>query len=406
MTNPASVRKPRALGVLFGASMTQAAAAVGFWSFSLLAPELAVETGLNERDFGLAVSFIFLGTFFSSGFTGNLVGRFGGLGTIVLMLILMSLALLLNLAALWTATMLSAFLFGLAYGPHGAVSMTLVTQSAERRMRGLFLAIRHSSVPAAAALIGRVLPPMMLLAGWRMGVLWVAVTLLAAVAFALFARRLFRLGGEGRARVIAGDGRRSPWAAFRERLRVPPNLRFLWGAGLVFAVSQGAVTFFSYLYLLETVGIDPVSAGIFASNLHLTALVGRPVLGWVCDRTGRPQVVMAVIAIITVATVLVLLTFGPGSPGWLLIPLAVACGVSGQCWNPVFVTAMSFKVEEVDLAEMNGRAFSFLSLGWMSSAAIFWGMIEVSGGYVAPFLLIAAANVVVAGVLIFGGDRG
>jgi hypothetical protein len=83
----------------------------------------------------------------------------------------------------------------------------------------------------------------------------------------------------------------------------------------------------------------------------------------------------------------------------------VACGVSGQCWNPVFVTAMSFKVEEADLAEMNGRAFSFLSLGWMTSAPLFWWLIEVSGGYVLPFLIVAVANVVVAGVLFFGGDR-
>lgn len=403
MSAQAQSAKPHALAVLCAASITQAAAATGFWSFSLLAPELAAETGLNERDFGLAVSFIFLGTFFSSPFTGSLVGRFGGLGTIVLVLAAMGLSLLLNLAALWTATMLSAFLFGLAYGPHGAVSMTMVTQSAERRMRGLFLAIRHSSVPAAAALIGRVLPPLMLLAGWRLGVLWVAATLVVAVGFALAARRLFRLGGEGRARVAGRSGR--PWQTIRARFHVPPDLRFLWGAGLVFAVTQSAVTFFSYLYLLETVGLDPVAAGIFASNLHLTALIGRPVLGWLCDRTGRPQLVLAVIAMITVATVLALLAFEPGSPGWLLVPLAVACGVAGQCWNPVFVTAMSYKVEEADLAEMNGRAFSFLSLGWMSSAPVFWALIEVSSGYTAPFLLVAAANVVVAGVLVFGGER-
>ncbi len=80
MTNPASVRKPRALGVLFGASMTQAAAAVGFWSFSLLAPELAAETGLNERDFGLAVSFIFLGTFFYSGLPATWWGALAAWG--------------------------------------------------------------------------------------------------------------------------------------------------------------------------------------------------------------------------------------------------------------------------------------------------------------------------------------
>ena len=325
------------------------------------------------------------------------------MGTIALVLVGMSLALLLNLAALWTATMLAAFLFGLAYGPHGAVGMTLVTQSAERRMRGLFLAIRHSSVPAAAALIGRVLPPLMLLIGWRMGVLSVAAALLAAVAFTLIARPLFRLGGAGRARVEAGA--RSPWAALRERFRVPRHLRFLWGAGLVFAVTQTSVTFFSYLYLLEIIGLGPVAAGIFASNLHLTALIGRPVLGWLCDRTGNAQLVLAGIAMVTVGTILALLAFGPDSPGWLLIPLAVACGISGQCWNPVFVTAMSFKVEDSDLAEMNGRAFSFLSLGWMSSAPVFWGLIEVSGGYQAPFLLVAAINVVVAGVLLFGGDR-
>ncbi len=98
---PGSARKPHPLAVLFGASVTQVAAAIGLFSFSLLAPELARETGLNERDFGLAVSFIFLGTFFSSSFTGSLVARFGGMGTLALVLAGMSLALLLNLAALW-----------------------------------------------------------------------------------------------------------------------------------------------------------------------------------------------------------------------------------------------------------------------------------------------------------------
>jgi len=396
-----SAPKPRAMAVLFGASATQFAAGIGFWSFSLLAPELAAETGLAERDFGLSVTFIFLGTLLSSPFTGSLVARFGGMRTIALVLAGMGMAVLLNLSAMWTATMLSAFLFGLAYGPQGAVGMTLVAQIAERRRRGLFLAIRHSAVPAAATIIGRGLPPLMLLIGWRLGVLTVAGVLLVALAFTLLVHNLFRLGGDGRQRVVAGN--RGTWAAIRARFQVPPNLRFLWGAGMAFAITQTAVTFFSYLYLLEEVGLDPIAAGIFASNLHLTALIGRPLLGWLCDRTGKPLVVLAGIALVTVGAIVALLAFGPGSPAWLLIPLAVACGVSGQCWNSVFVTAMSFRVDEADLAEMNGRAFGFLSLGWMASAPIFWGLIEISGGYEVPFLIIAAFNVVVAGVLLFGG---
>jgi len=396
-SSPSAVRPP-ALAVLGGAFATQCAAAVGFWSFSLLAPELAAETGLNDRDFGLATSFIFLGTFLSSGFTGALVGRFGGMGTIALVLAGMATAVLLALAASWPVVMLSAFLYGIAYGPQGAVGMTLVTQSAERRMRGLYLAIRHSSVPAAAAVIGRLLPPLMAWAGWRAGVLSVSASLVVAVGFTLLARPLFRLGSEGRARVAAA-GPRSPWAAIRDRLRVPRELRFLWGAGLAFAVTQNAVTFFSYLYLLEVAGLDPVAAGIFASNLHVTALIGRPLLGWVCDRTGRPQLVLAMIALMAVATLVALLQVDAATPLWVLVPLAVACGLAGQCWTPVFVTAMSFKVADADLAEMNGRAFAFLSLGWMSAAPVIWGLIEISGGYTVPFVLVAGANIVVAAVL-------
>jgi nitrate/nitrite transporter NarK len=270
-------------------------------------------------------------------------------------------------------------------------------------MRGLFLSIRHSSVPAAAALIGRVLPPLMIAAGWQAGVLTVSAALFLGVGFTLAAGRLFRLGDEGRAQVAASGP--PGLSALVDRFRVPRNMRFLWGAGLVFAVTQTAVTFFSYLYLLEVAGLDPVAAGIFASNLHITALIGRPVLGWVCDRTGSALAVLGAIAVATVGTVIALLNVGPETPAWLLVPLAIACGLAGQCWNPVFVTAMSFEVEENRLAEMNGRAFAFLSLGWMGAAPVFWALIELTGGYAVPFAIIAAANVVIAGIMLRAARR-
>ena len=73
-------RPVRAFPVLIAASVTQAAAAAGFWSFSLFAPELAAVTGLNERDFGLAFTFIFMGALVASPFTGAMVRRWGGPG--------------------------------------------------------------------------------------------------------------------------------------------------------------------------------------------------------------------------------------------------------------------------------------------------------------------------------------
>ena len=387
----------RAVPVLCAAAATQFAAGVGFWTFGLLAPELAAETGLDERDFGLSITFTFLGTFLASSFTGAIVRRFGGSGTMVRLFLVMIGAMALTLGGSWWAVMVAAFLFGLGYGPQGPVGMTLVTQSADRRRRGLFLALRHSAVPLAAVAIGRVLPPLMIWAGWQAGVLSVTGVLVLAMALALVMRPLFEVQA-------APPRPGSRLQRFRAIFEVPRNLRFLWGAGLAFALTQTAVTTFSYLYLLEVAGLSAVAAGIFASNLHLTAMLGRPALGWLTDRIGTEQPVLAGIAIITVVAALSLSQVGPDTPHWMLVPLAMACGVSGQCWNSVFVAAMSFRVEAGELAELNGRAFAFLSVGWMASPPLMWALIELTGGYDVPLMGVAAINAAVALVLIVVRD--
>ncbi|MEO1493423.1 MAG: MFS transporter [Pseudomonadota bacterium] len=388
----------RAIPVLLAAATTQFAAAVGFWSFGLLAPDLAAETGLEERDFGLSITFTFLGAFLASPFTGAFVRRFGGQGTVARMLAILVGALALTLTGTWTGAMLAAFLFGIGYGPQGAVGMTLVTQTAAPRRRGLFLALRHSAVPLAAGIVGRALPPLMLVAGWQAGVLSVMGVLGLALVFTLLAGALFRV------EAAPPGPAQSLVRRFRTVFQIPPGLRFLWSIGMVFALTQTAVTMFSYLYLLEVAELSAVAAGVFVSNLHLTALIGRPVLGWLTDRTGDADRVLAMISVVTVLAIAALLQVGPETPLWMLMPLAVACGISGQCWNSVFVTAMSFRVGSGDLAELNGRAFAFLSLGWMASPPIIWGLIELTGSYGVPLTGLAVLNAAAA-LLLFARPR-
>ena len=113
---------------------------------------------------------------------------------------------------------------------------------------------------------------------------------------------------------------------------------------------------------------------------------------------------LAGISLVTVIASLWLTHVGPETPGWVLIPLAIACGISGQCWNSVFVTAMSFQVASSELAELNGRAFAFMSVGWMASPPLIWGMVELTGGYLVPLTILAFLNLSVA-VLLLGPMR-
>ena len=131
-----------------------------------------------------------------------------------------------------------------------------------------------------------------------------------------------------------------------------------------------------------------------------------PVSGWICDRLGRSDVVLIAIAIVTVIASAALLTVTRDWGAAPLLAVALACGVSGQAWNAVFTNAMAELVAPERLAEMNGRAFAFLSLGWMAAAPACWLLIETFADYRPIFYTVIALNVIVTISLVFGLRRG
>lgn len=384
--------------ILAAAAATQCAASAGLVAFDLYAPLLAAETGLNARDFGLATTFMFAGAFLSAPLTGAAVRRWGAPGAMIRVFAVMAGATLLVLSGSWVGVMGAALIYGIGYAPQGAIGMTTVTQNVVPARRGLALALRHAAAPLGAAITSRALPPLMLLVGWQAGALSLTGVLLAALLFAALRGGFFQ--------VEASPPRyRSNLERFRGLVTIPPGLHLIWGVGLAFAVTQTALTTFSYLYLLEIAHVSPLAGGIYLSNAYLTALLGRPFLGWLTDRTGNPGLVLTGVAAMAVLMVLALLEVGPETPLWMLVPLAIGCGIAGQCWNPVFVVAMSFRVAPGDLAELNGRAFGVLSLGWTVAPSVIWALIELTGGYGVPMGGIAVLNTLVVGILLVAGRR-
>jgi MFS family permease len=399
-------RQPlRHLAVTF---TTQMLAAGGFIFFALIVPELARETGLPERDFGLAVTFIFIGTALSSPLTGFYTRIFGSVGAQLLALAWMAGALLLVLLGTWWTTMLAGTLFGMGYGPLSPLGMTIVTERTPHKNRGLFLSIRQSSQPLAGVLLGRLLPPFVLAYGWQAGVISISASVAAGILVVALWPALFRLRDEAaiRSRSRAPSAGGGSLAGVLARFAIPRELRALWLSGVIFAITQVVMVFFCYIYLLEEIGLSPIAAGIFASNLQLAGLFSRPVSGWICDRLGRSDVVLIAIAIVSVIASAALLTVTRDWGAAPLLAVALACGVSGQAWNAVFTNAMAELVAPERLAEMNGRAFAFLSLGWMAAAPACWLLIETFADYRPIFYTVIALNVIVTISLVFGLRRG
>ncbi len=385
------------LKALLAAFLTQSAAAFGFIGFTLLAPGLAEETGLDERDFGLAFSFIFLGSSLASPFCGAVLRRYGSVNAMLLCLLGMGLSALLALSGTWSMVMLSAFCYGIFYGPYGPANVTLVSAKTPRQRVGLFMAIRQSGVSLAGTAAGYLLPGLMLAVGWQAGVYTMTIVVAIAALGTLLFAPVFRFPADPAPAKVS-----TPFGLKRlaDRLLLPPEMRLLGWTAIIFATSHTSLFTFTYIYLLEGVGMTPIQAGVFFAIVQLTAIAGRPLAGMFSDWIRSPEITLSVLAVGASGAIAGALTLSADTPVWIMYPIAVLAGLSGNSWSPIFMTAVSLRAPLDQVGEMNGRAYAFASLGWMTAPPLIWGLIELSGSYDLPFGIVMAMNLVGASLLL------
>ena len=83
-------------------------------------------------------------------------------------------------------------------------------------------------------------------------------------------------------------------------------------------------------------------------------------------------------------------------PGDGIVQLRVSVHAILLVGGEVVDSSVSELVPREKLAEMNGRAFAFLSLGWMSGAPFCWLLIETFGNYRPLYAVVMALNFSIA----------
>ena len=149
-------------------------------------------------------------------------------------------------------------------------------------------------------------------------------------------------------------------ADMQKPLEKQPIFWFYGSASMAYGIKDNAFSYLLLIFANQVLGVPGYLASIALAVAMIWDAVSDLLLGHWSDKTSSK--------------------YGRRHPfmyAGLLVLLAIGCGVSGQCWNSVFVTAMSFRVDAGDLAELNGRAFAFLSIGWMASPPLIWALIVV-----------------------------
>jgi MFS family permease len=361
-----------------------------FLTVPVLAPAIAVETGLPASLAGLHTALVYAGALVTGPLSGPLTQRHGGVRVLQFGLLLIGCGIALAALGQPWALVLSAFVAGMGHGPITPASSHLLAARTPPRRRALVFSLKQAGVPGGAMLVAAAAPAIALVGGWRAGVLaMAAIAFVVAVALqplraTLDSERDPRRGSAGLS-AVAREAMGS-LALLRSNLA----LRRLTIMSCGYGVGQFCFLTFFVTYQVAMLGTSLAEAGLRLALAQAGGVFGR--IGWavVADRTGARAPLIACGLAAAVAA-LVLAAAGPGWPPVVVVVAGVVMGATAVGWNGVMLA----EAARIAPAGQVGGATAALNFAFAVTMLVappaFSGLVGLTGGYAAGFLLCVAA---------------
>ncbi|MBE0549905.1 MAG: MFS transporter, partial [Rubrivivax sp.] len=167
----------------------QALVSMAVLTVPVIAPAAAGEVGVSAAYVGLYIALVYGAGMASSLCCGDLIRKYGALRVSQGCLLMSAAALLLAAGGTLPLLVLSALLMGAGYGPVTPASSHVLARTTPPHAMAMVFSVKQTGVPLGGALAGAAVPPLVLLAGWRVALVSVG---LACVLAALAAQGLRR----------------------------------------------------------------------------------------------------------------------------------------------------------------------------------------------------------------------
>jgi MFS family permease len=364
----------------------QALTAMATIAVPVLAPAASAELGLSASLIGVYVALVYLGSMIASAASADLIRRLGAIRFSQYCLVLCAAGLALLTLGSTPALVASALVLGLGYGPITPASSHILARTTPPHMMSFVFSIKQTGVPLGGALAGALVPPLVLLGGWRLAAIAVAA-LCVLTAIAAQPIRAENDADRDPARPISPRG---PVRALA-LVATEPSVRRLALCSFFFSALQLCLTTYLVTYLTAHLGYSLVSAGLMLSVATSAGIVGRIAWGALADRSARPAAVLGALgcamAIAAAATAL-------SSPDWPRGLMAVVCAIFGGTaigWNGVYIAEVAREAPPGKAVEATGGALFFTFFGVLVTPPLFAAIVAASGSYALAFAAVAAA---------------
>jgi predicted MFS family arabinose efflux permease len=352
----------------------------------VLAPAAAEELAISAGYIGLYVALVYLASMIASAASADLIRRLGAIRVSQWCLLLCAAGLALLTIATVPAMIASALLIGIGYGPITPASSHILARTTPPHRMSFVFSIKQTGVPVGGALAGAIVPPLVLLGGWRAG----AVAVAALCVLTAVCAQPIRADNDADRDPTRPINARGPVRAL-SLVASDPSVRRLSMCSFFFSALQLCLVTYLVTYLTGRLGYTLVQAGLMLAIAQGAGIVGRIAWGALADRSHRPA---AVLGALGCAMAVASLAMAASSPEWPRALIAVLCAVFGGTaigWNGVFLAEVAREAPAGKTVEATAGALFFTFFGVLITPPVFALIVEAGGGYSAAFAAVAAA---------------
>ena len=372
-------------------TLAHALGALAVLSVAPLAPFLLESLELTRAQVGLFLPAVYLGGVAMALPAGWLTDRLGvrttlGLGQLVIGGGVWLAAASWSLASCLACLVLAGFGFSVLNPSTGKA----VLEWFPPRQRGVAMGIKQTGLTLGGLGGALALPPLALAYGWRRALVAAgALALLSAVLVALTYRTPAALA-------LLPAAERAPLGELRVFLR-RPGILVVFGSGLALSIAQSSVLAYLTLYARDTFAVSAVAAGQFLALAQVGGTGSRLAWGAISDRLfgGRRRPGVVINALIAAAAYA-----GFALGAWLPLPatiaLAVLAGAGAFGWVGLYFALVAEIGGARHAGRLTGVAVAFAWSGVLVGPPLFGLVLEATGAYTLPWLLLAGIAVGVA----------
>ncbi len=369
---------------LAGMLATQIAAACALATVPVMAPAIAATIGVDSSLVGVYSGLVFAAATFVSAWSGALISRLGPVRTNQLALVGTGLALLVAAGATLSAVALTGLLVGTAYGPNTPTGSQVLARVTPPHRQALAFSLKQSGAPVGGVLAGFMLPPIVLLAGWKVALVVVfALAVATAISIEPLRKRI-----DLPQRSSESSERMSAMASMRYVLE-DPSLRRLMAAGVALIVVHSCFQTLFVAYLVDHVKLSLALAGIMYASMQASGAVSRVVIGWGVDRLRSPHVILAIVAGIALLGAALVATFSNQWPAGAIWSVCLIVGIGSSGWYGAFLSEIARAGSTERAGFATGGTLFFVYGSNVITPIIASVLVAVTGSYVPVFATIA-----------------